>query len=72
MKLFVGPSFQCCFHITLHVTPTEGAHLLPKTQYLINTKVTGQGTLFTEQYWQNMWSNRGYGEVSDLIMCSVG
>jgi len=56
----------------LHVTPTKGVYLLPKIQYLTNTKVTGQGTLLTEQYWQNMWSGRGYGEVSDLIMCSVG
>jgi hypothetical protein len=72
MKLSVGPSFQCCCHITLHVTPTEGAYLLPKIQYLINTKVTGQGMLLTEQHWQNILSSRGYGEVSDLITCSVG
>jgi len=50
MKFFAGPSFQCCYHITLHVTPTKGVYLLPKLQYLINTKVTGQGTLLTEQY----------------------
>lgn len=72
MKFFVGQSFQCCCHITLHVTPTKGAYLLPKIQYLINTKVTGQETLLTEQYWQNLWSSRGYGEVSNLIMHSIG
>ena len=48
MKFFVGPSFQCCFHIIAHITPTKGAYLLPKIQYLINSKVTGQGTSLTE------------------------